>query len=312
MSDKSYSKAIALAEEYVRREGRPLEGALLRYRSAGPGDRPAAAEALLAELGRFRNDDGGFGRALEPDYRARGSSVLATNMALSIMSEAGAGRELLRPALSFLLSAYDAAEGVWPIVPGDGDLEPHAPWWTASKLRESFGGFLLNPSAECVAHLISLGDPQESRLGLSLLPAMVERARSAVGRFPSEAIDSVRKLASTPGLPGDARSILRDALRSAAIELVERDEGKWSQYCLRPYRAAPDPAAPGAEELEPLVRRSLEWLVATQEEDGSFAPNWSWFGLFPESWPQADKDWRGILALGSAEALRVWAPEGKA
>ena len=51
-------------------------------------DGPAAP--VRDAVAAYRNDDGGFGHALEPDCRAPGSQPAAAAMALRIMDEAGA------------------------------------------------------------------------------------------------------------------------------------------------------------------------------------------------------------------------------
>src|ERR1700741_1118125 len=52
-------------------------------------DRPAAP--VRDAVAAYRNEDGGFGHALEPDCRAPGSQPLAGDMALRVMDETGAG-----------------------------------------------------------------------------------------------------------------------------------------------------------------------------------------------------------------------------
>ena len=48
-----------------------------------------AAQPVRDAVAAYRNDDGGFGHALEPDCRAPGSQALAVEMALRILDEAG-------------------------------------------------------------------------------------------------------------------------------------------------------------------------------------------------------------------------------
>ena len=48
-----------------------------------------SAEPVLAALSGYRNPDGGFGHALEPDLRCPGSQPAATLYALETLHEAG-------------------------------------------------------------------------------------------------------------------------------------------------------------------------------------------------------------------------------
>jgi hypothetical protein len=64
-------------------------------------DGPAAP--VRDAVAAYRNDDGGFGHALEPDGRAPGSQPAATEMALRIMNETDAWDEdLVRGACDWL------------------------------------------------------------------------------------------------------------------------------------------------------------------------------------------------------------------
>src|SRR5436305_12650666 len=72
-------------------------------------DGPAAP--VRDAVAAYRNDDGGFGHALEPDCRAPGSQPAAAAMALRIMDESGAwDDELVRGACDWL-AAVAPAEG---------------------------------------------------------------------------------------------------------------------------------------------------------------------------------------------------------
>src|SRR4029450_8750329 len=72
------------------------------------GDARAVRDAVAA----YRNDDGGFGHALEPDGRCPGSQPAAVAMALSIMNETGAWDEdLVRGACDWLAAVAPAGGG---------------------------------------------------------------------------------------------------------------------------------------------------------------------------------------------------------
>ena len=90
-------------------------------------DGPAAA--VRDAVAAYRNDDGGFGYALEPDCRAPGSQPAAVEMALRVLDEADAWDEdLVRGACDWL-AAVAPAEGGAAFVEPTLDGWPHAPWW---------------------------------------------------------------------------------------------------------------------------------------------------------------------------------------
>jgi hypothetical protein len=91
------------------------------------GDGPAGP--VRDAVAAYRNEDGGFGHALEPDGRTPASQPLAVEMALRIMDEADAWDGAL------VLGACDWLAAVSPAEGGAASFEPtvsgwpHAPWW---------------------------------------------------------------------------------------------------------------------------------------------------------------------------------------
>ena len=90
------------------------------------------ATAVRDAVAAYRNEDGGFGHALEPDCRAPGSQPAAAEMALRLLNEADAWEEdLVRGACEWLEAVAPAEGGAAFVEAGPHALDgwPHAPWW---------------------------------------------------------------------------------------------------------------------------------------------------------------------------------------
>jgi hypothetical protein len=88
-----------------------------------------AAEPVVEALRGYRNHDGGFGHALEPDLRSPGSQPAPTLYALEILNEAGAADgELARDARAWVAQIAAPDGGIPSVLPGFEDY-PHAPWF---------------------------------------------------------------------------------------------------------------------------------------------------------------------------------------
>src|SRR6195256_4129126 len=87
------------------------------------------AEPVIDALRGYRNPDGGFGHALEPDLRCPGSQPAPTLYALEILSEAGAADgELARDARGWIARIAAPDGGIPSVLPGFEEY-PHAPWF---------------------------------------------------------------------------------------------------------------------------------------------------------------------------------------
>ena len=106
-------------------------------------------QAVLEALHPYRNADGGFGNALEPDVRAPGSQPMPTWMARSILDEARAFDAPLVTRICDYLQSITSAEGGIPFVLPSVRARPRAPWWETADQPPAD----LNPTAAIAALL---------------------------------------------------------------------------------------------------------------------------------------------------------------
>lgn len=301
------SEQYRIALSYLKNQARPLE--YLRWNFfIGKSN----SVQVLRELEKFRNNDGGFGKALEPDMRSEGSSVLAVVEALAIMAELGiqSDEPLLSDALNWLTDsggAYDSGRGIWPYLPADIDNSPGAPWWDTESLEETFSGFLVNPRARILSFLYrweisSLGLLSESVLE-SVLESTVELSETLPVKVSPDTLRSLLMLFSEPSVPELLRIRAESVIRKMIPESVETDSEKWSEYCLQPLEVVESPDSLWMDLLSDSVQRHLDFLIRSQNPDGSWSPFWSWGGVYPEVWQEARREWAGILTYRNLRHL---------
>jgi hypothetical protein len=118
---------IHAAEQFVHANARILERHLLAV-LLHDGQVSAALDALRA----YRNPDGGFGYALEPDVRDPFSQPAATLDALRVLREIGASTDpMVKDAASWVASVANPDGGVPFVLPTAVDY-PRAPWMQPS------------------------------------------------------------------------------------------------------------------------------------------------------------------------------------
>ena len=299
--------AYRYARRYIEEQGRPLERALAEYRFSG-----AWESAVLHELVRFQNPDGGFGHGLEPDVRTPSSSALATALGLKVLRDLGCNAEdsMVRGAVEYLLSTMDEAGCSWRPVPLDVNDAPHAPWWhdEDGSLARTFDGYRIIPRVLIAALLVHY----EDLAPLNRLREIVRGAVDAIDSVPvlgeggGSDLEYAIQLAEADGLPQDDRTRVADRVLDAIPNAVVRDAEKWSTYCITPLRIAPRPTTLGAESIREELEAHLDYLIDTQNADGSWHPTWTWGGAYPDAWEQAQRDWSGILTLDALESLEAF------
>lgn len=288
-------------------QGRPLDRArLLFHFESGP------ARAVLDELARFQNDDGGFGRALEPDLRTPVSSAVATWCAFTVLHEIGAdtGEPLVRRAVRYLLDSYDPDERRWWIVPPEVEDSPRAGWWAYHDIAGNFGGCLLNPTAGLAGALWEHPEGVPPALLAELTETVLQRLEAlADDRMDRGDLTAAELFAQARHLPAAAQAQAVAALRRAAARLVEHQPQAWTAYTLQPLDVAHAPDSFLAPAVEPAsVEANLAYLLDLQLPDGSWPLTWTWADVDAQAWPVAEREAKGLVAL---ERLRVLAAYGR-
>lgn len=306
MTKQLAAAQFAQARAYLLDTARPLEAAIFRYRFEG-GD----PEAIYAELAGFQNPDGGFGRALEPDLRTPASSVLATTTALQKlrMLHTPAHHPLVSGAMRYLLAAYDPQLQSWPLVGPEAEDAPHAPWWNQEGLAERFGSFAVNPRAEVLGYLFEFAEETDAaavELRDQLGPLVVENLLARTESLSGDEFLCCQRLVDSPGLPANTAVDLQRWLLRMAEGAIAVDPATWSGYVLQPLQAAPNRTAPMGIPLSHILPANLDFIIDSQNADGSWSPTWSWFGAYDADWPTAAREWRGVLTLERLEWLHAY------
>jgi hypothetical protein len=241
----------------------------------------------------YRNADGGFGHALEPDLRDPASQPAATEMAFRMLDETDSWDDELVGAGCDWLNAVAPAEGGAAMVLPSASRWQHAPWWVPAP----------GPSAS----LIQTG-----------MIAGTLHARGAQHPWLERATDTMwKRLADVAELGAyDLFGILRFLQhvpdRERAVEAFDRI----GPVILSQNLVDLDPEAPG-EVHSPLdfaphpdsiaralfdqsvMEAHLDHLARGQREDGGWMFNW------PAWSPAAERDWRGFLTVDSLVLLRA-------
>jgi hypothetical protein len=246
-------------------------------------------------IAAYRNDDGGFGHALEPDLRTAASQPAAVEMALRIMDAADAWDEqLVRDAIDWLTSIAPSEGGATFVLPTLSQ-GPHAPWWAPAEGNP----VSLIQTGEIAGVLYARGFNHPWRDG-----ATEVMWRGIDQLTEPNAYEMFGVLAFLQHVPDRARAenALQRIGRSlrALVTLDPNAEGETHS----PLDFAPLPdsiARPLFDDA--TIEAHLNHLAGAQREDGGWTFNW------PAWSPAAESDWRGFLTV---DALRVLRANGRA
>ena len=288
------SPDIEAAERFLAANARVLEKRRFERLFAG-GEAAPVRDAVAA----YRNRDGGFGQALEPDTRCPGSQPLATDFALRALLDTDAWDAALAEGASSWLAATAPAGGGAVFVNESVKGWPHAPWMVpedGEPASLTCTGLLAGTLyAAAPRHAAPEADPwlqQATGLIWSRIDALTtsnpyeirgllwfldnvpdrERAQAAVAKIGPMIFDQ-EMVALDPATPGEVHFPLDFAPLPGSIA-----------------RPLFDP---------PVIEANLDHLAAAQRDDGGWMFNWM-------AWsPAAERDWRGHVTVDALRVLRA-------
>lgn len=289
----------AQAEAFVRAHARPVDRARLEVAFHG-----ADCSAVLQALEPFQNADGGFGNALEPDFRLAASSVMATLTAFQFLMEAAAPADspMVQRGVGFLLANLDRDSLSWQAVPPEIDQAPRAPWWTYEGWHNRTGQDWLNPNAEVLGVLCHYSSLVDAGLLKLLKRKTLEVLHGAPQHLDMHNFLATNRLAERAS--GEFQSEIRTELCERFLASVSQKEDEWSGYGLNPDKLATSESSPLVGRHRQLMMRSLRHELTRQEDDGSWRPAWSW-GADSEDWQKATREWAGFLTVEMLWKVRV-------
>jgi len=256
-----------------------------------------AAEPVRDAVAAYRNADGGFGHALEPDCRASASQPAAVEMAMRIMDLADAWDErLVRDAIDWLTAIAPAGGGAAFIQPSVSE-GPHAPWWVPAEGHPASliqtGQLAAMLYAHEFAHPWLDGATRVMWSGIEALTSPNGYEMFGVLAFLEHVPDRERA--------EDAFDRVGPLLLSSGLVALDpAAEGE----TFGPLDFAPLPGSIARRLFDaPTIDAHLDHLAGAQRDDGGWMFNWP-------SWsPAAEADWRGFITV---DALRVLRANGRA
>ncbi len=292
---------VARAEHFVWLTARVLEQRRFSMHFLDGG----GAEAIEAALTAYRNDDGGYGHALEPDLRGPTSEPFHVAHALRVLAEIGRCGGRQAESVCRYLTAVSAPNGALPAARRAGHDYPAAPWIPVMEAPPGdllatgpvvgtlhrngvWHPWLFRATDFCWAAVESLDEthPYEAQAAVAFLDAAPDRDRAEAAA------------ARLGRLVREQRLVVLDPDR-ASEQPVSEGYAPGEHHFAYDFARSPDSLArrwfSDAE-----VDRSLDFLAAAQEADGGWPVRW-------RSWaPGSLLEWRPIVTIDALLTLRAY------
>jgi hypothetical protein len=280
------SPDLERAAEFIDLNARLIDRRRFAY-LFGDGDPGAVVEALRP----YRNSDGGFGNALEPDLRAPLSTPQPVALAFAVLDEAGAFDDPMVVEACDWLATIATPDGGVPFVLEPALAHAHAPWWQADPGGR--GSLFVTPVIAALLHKngvehpwldgatetvwreigeLDVSSPYAARAVFTFLDHVPDRdrAEATMAEIGPRVLESA--VTKDPEAPGEVHFPLDFAPEPGRLSRMPFDDD--------------------------LIELHLDALAARQRDDGGWMFNWKVWA------PLVELEWRGWLTVHSLRILR--------
>ncbi len=281
------------AKKFIIEHARPME--LAEYRCIFEG---GSKQAVVEELRKFQNPDGGFGNALEPDNWNPNSSPITTNDAIIKLCHTGALREAgeVTEGIARWLGSgdgFDSEQKRWRFAIKSNCEHPHAIWWEpGDDGKESW-----NPTVSLAAFMVCV-DGGEQWKELAREAFLWLESVDEIGSDEVKCFILAHELLELYGVTDvTERDRSREAVKRAVGLALCREVEKYGVE----YVAGPSAFFGGdeyfPEGIDELIEAELGAIDKLQMEDGGFDITWQWYTPYEEEFRQARDWWRPRVTM---------------
>jgi hypothetical protein len=259
----------------------------------------ADPDAVLAALDAYRNPDGGYGWALEPDLRSAESQPVGAQHAFEVLEDVAPAAAPQSVALCDWLASVTRPDGGLPFALAITDPAGCAPWWTRADPGSS--SLQITAAVAAAAHRVAVHDPAVA--GHAWLATATEYCLAAIGAVTDaphamELAFAVRFLDAVHDTRPEAAALLARLGRHLPADGLLHVGGGTEEESMRPLDFTPVPDRPARALFSPpVVDADLRRLADGQQDDGGWSVDWA------ISSPAGALDWRGHATVRAVSIL---------
>lgn len=257
---------------------------------------------LEHQLKQYQNSDLGFGHGLEPDVQMPESSILATNIAISVinqMKDSTFKNHFIQDIVSYFEDQYDEHKDGFKLINESVKNHPHAFWWTYEKYDDFFP--YGNPDGEVIGFLFKHRNYLKKLDINKQINNMIQFILSDT--FLECSMHSLMSvLQFHKYVDQDVKNLIHDRLHHRIDQLLIEDQDK-EEYGLEAYKIYLIDSH-FTENHQQLLQKNLEKKKQLVESLMVY-PNWTW-GQYDDVFETTAKyEWMGYIYFQYIKALRL-------
>ncbi|MDE7211663.1 MAG: hypothetical protein K2O03_09510 [Lachnospiraceae bacterium] len=301
LTKQQFDKAV----QYLKTQAQDIDRVMFEYFFEH-----RSVEDVLAVLGSYQNEDGGFG-LLEYDMQFPHSCLKNTENAcryLFDLQEIPGDTPMIHKLISYLVKNFNMDTGMWNnITVPDGNNYPHAPWWE----HEDEEKYVPKNRAELVEHYNPNTNAALAGMFVkypSLVPDEIfdQATNVVIEKINSADIEQYGMMSCVYFVNAWKDENVKNSLRKKLmgdgnlISILDEEWGTESAYKLCHWIDSPKHSYYAL--YQEAVTNNLDFIVRSQQEDGAWLPSWSWGDA--KVWELAVRRLKGLMTFKFLLALK--------
>lgn len=283
------------AKRFIAVHARPLERAIYRYYFED-----GTKQAVVSELKKYQNPDGGFGHGLEADNWNPNSNPIATNDTIITLHRIGALKDaddVTNGIIRYLQShdSFDEGQRRWLFAIETNKKYPHAIWW--EKNGDGLMGY--NPTVSLAAFMVCFGGRTSCYEEILRDAFAYLKEKADVSGDELKCYLLCCELLNENGIIDIVDLTELKRLVKARLEnAICKDSEKYGvEYVPAPSDFFTDPRPEFMSgDIRALIAAEKGTLAKIQKGDGGFDISWQWHTPYPE-FEQARQWWRAKITI---------------
>jgi hypothetical protein len=256
-------------------------------------------ENVIQALKDYQNEDGGFGHGLEADTTLPDSSVVNTDMAVTILEHlkhSKAKTDLIKAIIAYYETEYIHDINGWKMIPKTVNNYPRAIWWNYESL-DSFPW--QNPNLEIIGFLNQY-KVYVTNLDVDFLTNLAIRKTLELTTENCSMHTLLSAVRFYERCDQKVKDSIFNHLNDLVNKLVTFESKKWNEYALEPYKVL-SISKDFMKDQEDVIKINIASIEKLLNESYPL-PKWNWF-QFEEVFRKQKYQWIGNLSFEMLQAL---------
>ena len=258
--------------------------------------------AIVREMLKYQNPDGGMGSGFEPDVICPKSAAIPTAEAIFQAYEYGldCSSDWMRRILAYFEHTVQDIPKYWEDCPKEAMDYPHAPWWSYQVCTV----FNPNPCGAVASAMLRYGTESQKMLGHRIAEDCLRLLVSSEFCGDHDTLNIQALLEQLIALKSPlVTDEVMTAMKRRILENTCFDTSKYHEYYFTPLDFVTSPDSIWYDTVGHGVETTLDWWLDHRNEDGVWTPNFSW-GIDSDVSRQVTTYWTGYLTVKRVKILK--------